>query len=97
MRTDEHRSALVTTGTKLISFNMLTPADMDALQNSDYADDSEIQLVMAALTKIQESLIAYSGQKRQKDDRKEPKFIRESLQELDQHSKECFDKLIRSI
>ena len=52
MRTDEHRTARVTTGTKCIGFNMLTPADMDALQNSDYADDSEIQLVMVALTKI---------------------------------------------
>ena len=52
MRTDEHRMALVTSGTKLISFNMLTQADMDALQNSDYSKECDILKVMEALTKI---------------------------------------------
>ena len=97
MRTDEHRKALVTAGSKLISFNMLTPDDIDAIQNCDYADDTDIQLVLQALVKIQQSLVSYSEQKKHKDDRKEPKFVLDSLLEIDYQSKDCYEKLIHSI
>ena len=93
VRTDKHRKEIVDTGTKLISFNQLKESDIDAIQDSDYSDDKDIQLVRKALDKIHQSLVAYSEQKKQgghvvlkvgqKNMSSEPRFVIDSLAEME--------------
>ena len=90
---DQHRKALVKTGTELVSFNLLKPENINAIQDLDYSDDYDLKNVMRALDKIQLSLMEYAKYKKdgkyvlqkagQNGPTVEPRFVKDALAEMD--------------
>ena len=101
---DEHRKDIARIGSELISFNLLKNEHIVAISDSDYHNEAELKGVLSALDQIHFSLMHYSKHKRhskqvvnkkeQQSSQAEPRFIKDSIDEMEQLRRVSLNRLI---